>query len=58
MGNTNVSNYYLYNKLENRANERKSDIFGPFIFPQINDFKGEVEDYYKNKTLIEKVLKK
>ena len=45
MGNTNASNYYLYNKLENRANERKSDIFGPFILPQINDFKGEVEDY-------------
>ena len=58
MGNTNASNYYLYNKLENRANERKSDIFGPFILPQINDFKGEVEDYYKNKTLIEKVLEK
>ena len=58
MGNSYASNFYFYNKLENRANERKSDFFGPFILPQINDFKGEVEDYYKNKALIEKVLEK
>ena len=58
MGNTNTSNYYIYNKLENTSNNRKSDYVGPYILPQINDFKKEVEDYYQNKTLIGKVIEK
>ena len=58
MGNTNVSNYYLYNKVEEDPNMRREDVVGPFILPQINDFQKEVEDYYKNKTVIGKVLEK
>ena len=36
----------------------ESDYVGPYILPQINDFKKEVEDYYQNKTLIGKVIEK
>ena len=58
MGNNNISSYYQYNKLENETTPKKSDYIGPYISPQIKDFQKEVEDFYKNKTLIEKVLEK
>ena len=58
MGNTNFNKIYNYNKPEDKLFSRKSDYVGPYILPQINDFKKEVEDYYKDKTLIGKVLEK
>ena len=56
--NTNNTNYYIYNKLEDKENKSRKDYVGPFILPQIQDFKKEVEDYYVDKTLIGKVLEK
>ena len=58
MGNINFSKIYTYNKLEDKSNQRHKDYVGPYILPSINDFKKEVEDYYKDKTLIGKVLEK
>ena len=58
MGNTNFNKIYNYNKPEDKLFSRKPDYVGPYILPQINDFKKEVEDYYKDKTLIGKVLEK
>lgn len=57
MGNSNNSKMYIYNKLED-PNRRNVDYVGPFILPSINNFEREVEDYYKDKTLIGKVLEK
>lgn len=58
MGNINFTKIYTYNKLEDRSNQRHKDYAGPYILPSIHDFKKEVEDYYKDKTLIGKVLEK
>ena len=58
MGNSKVSKMYIYNKLEQGENRRKVDYVGPFVLPSINNFEKEVEDYYKDKTLIGKVLEK
>ena len=58
MGNTSVSNYYYYNKLENPLNERKKDYAGPYILPSINNYEKEVEEYYRDKSIIGKVLEK
>jgi len=58
MGNINFTKIYSYNKLEDRSNQRHKDYVGPYILPSIKDFKKEVEDYYKDKTLIGKVLEK
>ena len=58
MGNINFAKIYSYNKLEDKSNQRHKDYAGPYILPSINDFKQEVEDYYKDKTLIGKVLEK
>ena len=57
MGNTNFSKTYIYNKIE-EPNKRNSDYAGPYILPSINNFQKEVEEYYKDKTLIGKVLEK
>ena len=58
MGNINFTKIYSYNKLEDRSNQRHKDYVGPYILPSIKDFKTEVEDYFKDKTLIGKVLEK
>ena len=58
MGNINFNKIYSYNKLEDRSSQRHKDYVGPYIFPSINNFKKEVEDYFKDKTLIGKVLEK
>ena len=58
MGNINFAKIYSYNKLEDKSNQRHKDYVGPYILPSIKDFKKEVEDYYKDKTLIGKVLEK
>jgi long-chain acyl-CoA synthetase len=58
MGNTNFTKLYFYNKIEDKLNKRKSDYAGPYILPTIKNFEKEVEDYYKDKTLIGKVLEK
>ena len=58
MGNTNFTKLYIYNKIEDKLNKRKSDYAGPYILPTIKNFEKEVEDYYKDKTLIGKVLEK
>jgi long-chain acyl-CoA synthetase len=58
MGNINFTKIYSYNKLEERSNQRHKDYVGPYILPSIKDFKTEVEDYFKDKTLIGKVLEK
>jgi long-chain acyl-CoA synthetase len=58
MGNSKISKMYIYNKLEQGENRRKVDYVGPFVLPSINNFEKEVEDYYKDKTLIGKVLEK
>ena len=58
MGNTNFTKLYFYNKIEDKLNKRKSDYAGPYILPTIKNFQKEVEDYYKDKTLIGKVLEK
>ena len=58
MGNSKISKMYIYNKLEQGENRRKVDYVGPFVLPSINNFEKEVEDYYKDKTLIDKVLEK
>ena len=57
MGNTNISKTYIYNKKED-LNKRNPGYAGPFILPLINNFQKEVEEYYKDKTLIGKVLEK
>ena len=57
MGNSNISKMYIYNKLED-PNRRHLDYVGPYILPSINNFEREVENYYKDKTLIGKVLEK
>ena len=57
MGNTNFSKTYIYNKNED-LNKRHSDYAGPYILPSINNFQKEVVEYYKDKTLIGKVLEK
>ena len=58
MGNTSASNYYHYNKLENPLNERKKDYAGPYILPSINNYEKEVEEYYRDKSILGKVLEK
>ena len=57
MGNYQLNNIYQYNKLEgiNRANK---DYIGPYIFPEVTNFEKEVEEKYKNKTLIENNIEK
>ena len=57
MGNNQLSNIFQYNKLED-PNRKNKDYAGPYIFPEIKDFQKEMEDRFKNKTLIENNIEK
>jgi len=57
MGNYQLNNIYQYNKLED-INRTNKDYSGPYIFPEVTNFEKEVEEKYKNKTLIENNIEK
>ena len=57
MGNYQLNNIFQYNKLED-PNLRNRDYAGPYIFPEVQDFQKEMEEPFKNKTLIESNIEK
>lgn len=58
MGNTNLAKIHEYNKYEDPENRRGEDYCGPFVFPKMENFKRDTEDYYKDKSLIENNIQK
>ena len=54
----NLAKFYGYNKLERINSSKDQDYSGPYIFPEVNDFQKEIEEKYKNKTLIENNIEK
>ena len=58
MGNTHLAKIYEYNKYEDPENRRGEDYCGPFVFPKMENFKRDTEDYYKDKSLIANNIQK
>jgi len=58
MGNINFTKFCGYNKLESINRSKDQDYSGPYIFPEVNDFQKEIEEKYKNKTLIQNNIEK
>ena len=58
MGNIHLDKIYEYNKFENIKSHKGEDFSGPYIFPEVNDFKKETEDAYKNRSLIQNNIEK
>lgn len=53
MGSLNSTYNNTYNKYVNPYQPFGPHSTGPFIHPSVNDFKKDVEDVYKNRSLIQ-----
>ena len=58
MGSLNSTYNITYNKYVNPYQPFGPNYTGPFIHPSVNDFKKDVEDVYKNRTLIQNNIEK
>ena len=60
MGNTNKPPLpnYIYNKYVDPNKPFGENFSGPFVHPSVNDFEKEIEEKYKNRTLIENNIQK
>ena len=59
MGNlNNNTEYYKYNKWVDPANHFGKDTTGPIIHPKIKDYSKEIEEKYKNRSLVQNNIEK
>ena len=58
MGSLNSTYNITYNKYVNPYQPFGPNYTGPFIHPSVNDFKKDVEDVYKNRSLIQNNIEK
>ena len=49
---------YIYNKYVDPNKPFGENFSGPFVHPSVNDFEKEIEEKYKNRTLIENNIEK
>ena len=58
MGNVHLDKIIEYNKFEDINNKRGEDYSGPYVYPTVKDFQKEIEEHFKNKSLIENNIEK